>query len=139
MVKLTELKKKASKIYSNKLSNDKKRAQKGYHALISDWDKKDFINWYKEQEKKCDYCGLTEEEGHTFNNNPIYSDSKRKKYRGNSLEIDRKDDKPYSRINCVLACYWCNNAKSDVFSYDDFKPIGIQIGRRIRKILMKNK
>ena len=29
----------------------------------------------------------------------------------------------YSLNNIVLACYWCNNAKTDTFSPKDFKPI----------------
>ena len=36
--------------------------------------------------------------------------------RGVWLEIDRKKPKEsYSEDNCVLACYFCNNDKSDVF------------------------
>jgi hypothetical protein len=50
--------------------------------------------------------------------------------RGVSLEVDRKNNtEKYSFSNCVLACYPCNNAKSDVFSYDEFLEIGQTIGR----------
>ena len=46
------------------------------------------------------------------------------------LEVDRiESKKPYSPENCVLACYPCNNAKSDVFSYGEFKEIGKVINR----------
>jgi len=27
---------------------------------------------------------------------------------------------PYSKDNCVLSCGFCNNDKSDVFSYDQY-------------------
>jgi len=55
----------------------------------------------------------------------------RKGRRGISLEVDRKDGKKeYSPGNCVLACYPCNNAKSDVFSYNEF----LEIGKVISKV-----
>jgi len=49
--------------------------------------------------------------------------------RGQNLEVDRIESKElYSPDNCVLACYPCNNAKSDVFSYQEFLEIGKIIG-----------
>jgi hypothetical protein len=50
--------------------------------------------------------------------------------RGFYLEVDRKESKgKYSPRNCVLACYPCNNAKSDIFTYDEFRKIGEMIGK----------
>lgn len=41
--------------------------------------------------------------------------------RGVWLEVDRINPKgKYSRENCVLCCYFCNNDKSDVFSGEDY-------------------
>ena len=60
--------------------------------------------------------------------------TKRLYSRGRTLEIDRinpNDD--YNMNNIVLCCYWCNNAKTDEFSYEDF----IEIGKEIRKIWEK--
>ena len=39
------------------------------------------------------------------------------------LEVDRINpyDKFYHKENCVLACYFCNNDKSDIFSFDQYK------------------
>ena len=55
----------------------------------------------------------------------------KKSLRGWSLEIDRKNSNlEYSKDNCVMACYWCNNAKTDEFSYDEF----IEIGKSIEAI-----
>lgn len=96
------------------------------------WKRKDFIAWYINTAKVCHYCGCTKEEIEKF---WAQSKSKRKNTRGKSLEIDRLEDKNYSEDNCVLACYWCNNAKSDVFSPKDFKPIGLAIGNVIRNII----
>ena len=31
--------------------------------------------------------------------------------------------------NCVVCCYWCNNAKTDEFNYYEFIPIGKEIQR----------
>lgn len=42
--------------------------------------------------------------------------------RGVWLEVDRLIPKGnYSPENCVLACYFCNNDKSDVFHGNDYK------------------
>lgn len=82
-------------------------------------DFKDFIK----SKNDCEYCHITEDkikvliDAHQLN--------KKKDTRGWSLEIDRK--KPnyeYTKENCVWCCYWCNNAKTDEFSYDEYKKIG---------------
>ena len=41
-------------------------------------------------------------------------------YRGGHLEID-KQGSDYSPETCVLACYYCNNDKSYIFSQADYK------------------
>ena len=52
--------------------------------------------------------------------------------------MERKDARgQYSPENCVLACYPCNNAKSDVFSYEEFLVIGLTIGR-VKKLRTKS-
>jgi len=40
---------------------------------------------------------------------------------------------PYNDTNCVFACYWCNNAKTDAFTEKEFKPIGDVIGAKIKE------
>lgn len=61
------------------------------------------------------------------------TDSKRP--RGQSLEIERKEDTKYTEENCELCCYWCNNAKSDIFSFNEFTKIGLAIGLVIKEKL----
>ena len=47
---------------------------------------------------------------------------KTKRARGYSMEVDQKNAfAGYSDKNCVASCYWCNNAKTDEFNYDEFK------------------
>ena len=49
------------------------------------------------------------------------------------MEIDRKaPNQEYSDDNCEPICYWCNNAKTDEFSAEEFKPIGMAIGNALR-------
>lgn len=83
-----------------------------------------FYKWYLEQPKSCCYCGISEELlADYFEKN---KDSKRFQ-RGKSLEIERiltdKNNNHYSEDNCSLACYLCNNAKSDLIYYQNFKYI----------------
>ena len=71
----------------------------------------------------CSYCGISlaqiEELGKSGKLNNKRSDA-----RGYTLEIDRKlPNLEYSKENCCMACYWCNNAKTDEFSPREFKPI----------------
>ena len=94
-------------------------------------DPKNFYAWYEnrfnEQKGLCEYCHLP---GKT---KAYYGKTFRKGRRGVNLEVDRKDNsqsQQYSPENCVLACYPCNNAKSDVFSYEEF----LKIGEAIRKV-----
>jgi hypothetical protein len=87
---------------------------------------KEFYNWYIEEEKKCEYCGIREPEL------KILLDSgavKTKRTRGRKLELDRKvPDGNYDDLdNIVFACYWCNNAKTDTFTYEEFKKVGAVI------------
>lgn len=70
---------------------------------------------------KCCYCGVTEEQIDSLRENQnIFS----KSGRGFKLEIDRKyPNLEYTSGNCCMSCYWCNNAKTDEFSSDEFKEI----------------
>lgn len=89
------------------------------------FSKKDFEELLKNEE--CYYCGITIDKLERL------ADKKKlfnKTNRGWSLEIDRK--KPnyeYSKDNCVMACYWCNNAKTDEFNDEEFKVIGKEIAK----------
>ena len=94
-------------------------------------DFKTFHDWFKsiEQNKKCCYCEITETEiNFLLDNKKIGT----KRTRGRKLELDRKEPNlPYDNLdNIVYACYWCNNAKTDTFTHDEF----LEIGKVISKI-----
>ncbi len=83
------------------------------------------LKLYERDGKNCHYCGIAE--GDFI---PIWK-GKFYKNRGERLELERKDnEKGYSKKNCVLACAICNNAKSDKFTYEEFK----RVGKAIKKI-----
>ncbi|RLA84625.1 MAG: hypothetical protein DRG78_00980 [Epsilonproteobacteria bacterium] len=79
------------------------------------------------ENNQCCYCGIS------LNN--LYSLREKGKIssksgRGFSMEIDRRSPNlEYSKENCCMSCYWCNNAKTDEFSVKEFEPIakGINI------------
>lgn len=86
-------------------------------------------NFYKFLDTdKCEYCGISITELEKL---AITRHLHKKNERGWKLEIDRKDSNlEYTANNCVMACYWCNNAKTDEFTYEEFKAVG----KEIRKI-----
>ncbi len=78
--------------------------------------------------KTCNYCGITLEQiNQLVDKRSLY----KKNYRGYSLEIDRLNSNyEYSKENCTMACYWCNNAKTDEFTPKE----SILIGEAIKEI-----
>lgn len=78
-------------------------------------NEKEFINWYDKQIKLCHYCGRTLEE---IKNDSHY-------HRTNKLTIDRKNNNiGYILDNIVLACWICNNIKSNLFTQKEMSLIG---------------
>jgi hypothetical protein len=112
----------------DKLKNDYSRRKQDGYSSFKDFE--DFLDWYNSKEKICFYCGLKEEESQelvmtgilTSNRFPQNGISGRGQGRGIWLEVDRlKPKENYSRDNCVLCCYFCNNDKSDVFDGTEYK------------------
>lgn len=95
----------------------------------------DFYHWVKTTEECCHYCGITQEELIKLHELGI---SNKRTTRGRTLEIDRKlPNEEYTNIqNLTYSCYWCNNAKTDTFSEEEFMVIGKAISivwkRRLR-------
>ncbi|WP_347840016.1 hypothetical protein [uncultured Draconibacterium sp.] len=78
----------------------------------------------------CEYCKITLETiNQLANSKKIF---KKPFQRGYTMEIDRrKPNLEYTTENCVPCCYWCNNAKTDEFTDEEFIPIA----KEIRKAL----
>lgn len=89
-----------------------------------------FYDWYKskEQNKKCYYCHITENEINSLYDKKVIET---KRTRGRILEFDRKDPNlSYDKLeNIVYSCYWCNNAKTDTFTHEEFMEIGKVISK----------
>lgn len=96
----------------------------------------DFYYWYMTTEKRCHYCKITQDQLEQLHEIGL---NNKRKTRGKTLEIERKiADECYSIIsNLTYSCYWCNNAKTDTFTEDEFKTIGQAIGNVWRKRLEK--
>ena len=111
----------------NKLKADYNRRKKNNLNDFETYEQ--FKNWYYNQDKKCSYCDIKEDEIRFIVLNGLLKSKrfpengvlKQGKARGFYLEVDRKNSNlNYSTENCVLACYFCNNDKSDVFDFDSY-------------------
>ena len=117
--------------YKSKFYNVEENIKKLYQSKkdLKKIDINVFVDWYNKSNGCCTYCGLTEKETLIFFNR--YPETTRGGKRGKRLEIDRKDPKleDYGQDieNLALACYWCNNAKTNYFTFDEFKKIGKKI------------
>ncbi|EAJ1255024.1 hypothetical protein A0Y59_07585 [Campylobacter lari] len=86
---------------------------------------KKFALWYEKEridpeERKCYYCGITEEKLEILFKNKIIQ-SKKPSFNG-TLQIERLNpNKGYVEDNCVWACCICNNAKSDMINAKNFQ------------------
>jgi hypothetical protein len=101
------------------------------YFLFSDFEK--LYSRYPE-ERECYYCRITDKDIELLaGKGKLYT----KRLRGYAMEIDRIEaNKEYSPNNCVLACYWCNNAKTDEFSQDEFSR---NIGPGIKSVCLFGK
>lgn len=115
------------KTFEQLKANYNSRIKKDLNAFPSF---EDFLTWYLNEEKVCHYCGLTELQSQEIvirgllksNRFPQNGLTGQGQARGMWLEVDRKKPKDaYSENNCVLACYFCNNDKSDIFNDNDYK------------------
>ncbi|MFY0606427.1 MAG: hypothetical protein JXR10_06925 [Cyclobacteriaceae bacterium] len=107
-----------------------KRANQLFNSRIKNPDFKSFLNsgkraffeWFEKQPSECGYCGIEENKLEAlFSGEKPTLETKRR--RGAKLELERRDSgsNEYSEENCIMACYLCNNHKSDLISEEDHK------------------
>lgn len=101
----------------------------------------EFKRWFSSSnfEKGCHYCGTTNERTFELYNRQrtkLRFDATRGGKRGKRLELDRKDPSlHYDNLNNIVwCCYWCNNAKSNFFTQEEFMPIANAIGEAIKNL-----
>lgn len=105
-------------------------------ASFQDTSFEQFKAWFcqVEYDRGCNYCGTTHERGLELAQ--LRQKATRGGKRAQRLELDRQDPfQPYDNLqNLRWCCYWCNNAKSNFFSAEEFTPIGKAIGEALKKI-----
>jgi hypothetical protein len=76
----------------------------------------EFVKWFESQPSNCHYCKVPE--------SSLASQTDKKKRK---LTVDRMDNsRGYEPGNMCLACYRCNNLKSDFFKYEEWCRIAEQ-------------
>ncbi len=111
---------KNEKVRIGKLYSTKKHG-KGFSS------KDEFVKWFentiKAQDSKCYYCDTS-----IFDIRSLINQDRLKTRktgygtRGPNLEIDRKiNSNGYTKENCVLSCYYCNNDKSYILDSEVYK------------------
>ena len=108
-------------------------------------DKELLDKLYKRDGHACHYCGIQERDFLE-----LWREFYGLPYRGKRLEIDHKEavvihnrrirkvkrtDLKNTPEDCVLACALCNMAKSNMFTYDEFR----RVGKVIRGIWQQRK
>lgn len=139
-----QLKNKSIRDIYSRITKTWKENEKVIKELQSDYVTTVFPSIFPENEfnslikvDKCHYCGITKSQIQMLG---TYRQLNKKNLRGWNLEIDRLDSNfEYILSNCVMCCYWCNNAKTDEFTEDEFKTIAQSISSvwkvRIEKAL----
>jgi hypothetical protein len=90
--------------------------------FFSDPDK--LIKWFNDQNDRCNYCEITQPEllkivADRKGNLTLNQKTKRSK---GTLEIEKLHPSlGYTYSNSVLSCPFCNNAKSNLISEDDWR------------------
>ena len=112
---------------NNEIIRISSRYDRAKHAPSFE-NRRELSTWYGQQldhqDCKCHYC-----ETSIFDINRLIDAGllatravRGEGVRGRVLEIDKEiNELGYSPENCVLACYYCNNDKSYIFSSEDYK------------------
>lgn len=101
----------------------------------------EFSDWIAETglPERCYYCGTSSKQSarlFELQDGKTKYQATRGGRRGRRLELDRRDPaKDYDDLdNLAWCCYWCNNAKSNLFTETEFMPVGKAIGQALSLI-----
>jgi hypothetical protein len=87
-----------------------------------------------DHDRCCKYCDIPESQIRELHEHGLIV-TKRYYSRGKTMEVDQRDAfKGYTFDNIDLVCYWCNNAKTDEFTEDEFFEVG-----RVMKTIWQNR
>jgi len=83
-----------------------------------------FLAWYDKQNSSCNHCGITQDALYKIveiRNGNLTLNQKTKRSKG-TLEIEKLNPSiGYTYENSILACPFCNNAKSNLISEEDWR------------------
>lgn len=114
----------------NKLRKEFKIFDKLYSKYFNEERKglfdnpENFLKWYNKQKDSCNYCDITQSALHEIvkkRNGNLTLNQKTKRSKG-TLEIEKLNpSEGYTYSNSVLCCPFCNNAKSNLISEEDWR------------------
>jgi hypothetical protein len=108
------------------------------HHCLSAEDFKQLVS-NQAGELACEYCELTESDFRQLIGRGLVR-TKRLRTRGSTFEFDCRDpEQGYTKNNVALCCYWCNNAKTDEYSTEEFKPVALSLAAVWRQRLILSK
>lgn len=99
------------------------------------------LEWFNNQNDRCNYCEISQSEllkivSDRQGNLTLNQKTKRSK---GTLEIEKLDpSKGYTFKNSVLSCPFCNNAKSNLISEDDWRNFFVPAMRNYFKSILNN-
>lgn len=109
-----ELKERYKKLRNLYDSDSEKKSGFGSFNRFYDW----WLSQYALNDRRCKYCQVEE---HKVRELIKCGGMRSRKSRGLVLEVDRKNPNvPYSKDNCNLVCYFCNNDKSNIFNEEEY-------------------
>lgn len=98
--------------------NSKKDRKHGRNPELK-FTEKDFLSWLRAQDRKCHFCGISEQELEAQGIKSSIGLTVA------ALGIDRLDNgDDYTLENIALCCYACNKAKGNVFTTDEMLVLG---------------
>ena len=131
----------------NQLRSDFKKFNDLYSRYFNEQRKelfekpKELLEWYDKQKESCNYCGITQSELHRIvksRNGNLTLNQRTKRSKG-TLEIEKLNPElGYKFQNSVLCCPFCNNAKSNLISENDWRAFFVPAMKKYINSILNN-